>query len=103
MDKREAEMTALQYVKVAREKIAFDKAVLFGSYLTGKYDADSDVDIGLFVESLDKNIDYLDLMSQLYHLAAQINARIEPHLFIRDEDQSGFSEMVEKTGQKLLV
>ena len=55
------------------------------------------------MESLDKNIDYLDLMSQLYHLATQINARIEPHLFIRDEDQSGFAEMVEKTGQKLLA
>lgn len=101
MDRREAEIAALQYVKAARKKIAFDKAVLFGSFLTGTYHDDSDVDIGLFVESLDRNIDYLDLMSQLYHLAARINARIEPHLFIRDEDQSGFARMVERTGQKL--
>jgi len=103
MDKREAEIAALQYVKAAREKLIFDKAVLFGSYVTGTYSADSDVDIGLFVESLDRNIDYLDLMSQLYHLAASINARIEPHLFIRDEDQSGFAQMVERTGRTLPV
>gem|GEM_PF-1303302 len=100
---KEAEITAIQYVKAARRKIAFDKAVLFGSYITGKYDQDSDVDIGLFVENLDRNIDYLDLMSQLYHLAAEINARIEPHLFIRNEDQSGFAQMVERTGQRLPV
>lgn len=101
MDQREAEITAVQYVKAAREKIAFDKAVLFGSYTTGTYDGSSDVDVGLFVESLDKNIDYLALLSELYHLAAQINARIEPHLFIRDEDDSGFAEAIEKTGRQL--
>jgi len=65
------------------------------------YDGSSDVDIGLFVASLDKNIDYLVLMSELYHLAAQINARIEPHLFISNEDDSGFAAAIEKTGRQL--
>jgi predicted nucleotidyltransferase len=103
MDKREAEVAASQYVTVAKRRITFDKAVLFGSYLTGHHNAYSDIDIGLFVDRLDTTVDYLDLLTELYHMAAQINAHIEPHLFIRDEDDSGFAAMIEKTGLKLPV
>jgi hypothetical protein len=31
-------------------------------------------------------------------VAAGIDARIEPHLFIREEDDSGFAELIEKSG-----
>lgn len=76
----------------------FDKAVLFGSYVDGTPEEYSDIDIGLFVDKLDDNVDYLKLMSSLYHVAMDIDVLIEPHLFIRGEDRSGFGEEVEKTG-----
>lgn len=76
----------------------FDKAVLFGSYVSGRPEEYSDIDIGLFIDRLDDNEDYLKLMSSLYHVAMDIDVLIEPHLFMRDEDKSGFAEEIEKNG-----
>jgi len=101
MDKREAEIKAKEYVKEARGRIAFDKAVLFGSFQSGQPEKGSDIDIGLFVDKLDESVDYLNLMAELYHVAAGIDARIESHLFIREEDDSGFAELIEKSGMVL--
>ena len=98
MDKREVEGNARWFVKAAKKVLEFDKAVLFGSYADGRPEEYSDIDIGLFVSRLDDNVDYLSLMSGLYHEAIEIDVRIEPHLFIRNEDRSGFAEHVEKTG-----
>jgi len=56
----------LSYVNAARDVVKFDKAVLFGSYANGKPEEYSDIDIGLFMDRLDENVDYLKLMSSLY-------------------------------------
>jgi predicted nucleotidyltransferase len=98
VDKREAEIKAKSYVNVARDVVKFDKAILFGSYADGRQKEYSDIDIGLFVDKLDDNVDYLILMSQLYHVAMGVDVLIEPHLFIRSQDRSGFGAEVEKTG-----
>ncbi len=98
MDQREAERKARRYASAAKDVVKFDKAVLFGSYVNGTPEEYSDIDIGLFVDRLDDNVDYLKLMSSLYHVAVDIDVLIEPHLFIRGEDRSGFGEEVEKTG-----
>jgi predicted nucleotidyltransferase len=96
MDKREAKRKAISYVNAVRDVVKFDKAVLFGSYANGKPEEYSD--IGLFNDRLDDNVDYLNLMSSLYHAAVDIDILIEPHLFIRGEDKSGFGEEIEKKG-----
>jgi len=98
MDKREAEIKARTYANIARDVVKFDKAILFGSYANGSPKEYSDIDIGLFLDTLDDNVDYLKLMSRLYHVAMNIDVLIEPHLFIRGEDKSGFGAEVEKTG-----
>jgi predicted nucleotidyltransferase len=98
MDQREAERKARSYVNAARDVVKFDKAVLFGSYADGRPKEYSDIDIGLFMDRLDNNVDYLKLMSSLYHVAMDIDVLIEPHLFIRDEDKSGFGEEIERKG-----
>jgi hypothetical protein len=38
------------------------------------------------------------LLFGLYHVAAEIDLLMEPHLFIRDDDRSAFGGNVEKTG-----
>lgn len=43
-------------------------------------------------------MDYLKLMSSLYLVVVDIDILIEPHLFIRGEDKSGFGEEIEKKG-----
>ena len=98
MDQREAERKARHYASAAKDVVKFDKAVLFGSYANGSPKEYSDIDIGFFMDRLDDNVDYLTLMSSLYHVAVEIDVLIEPHLFIRSEDRSGFGEEVEKTG-----
>ena len=98
MDQREAQRKAERYATAARDVVKFDKAVLFGSYANGSPKEHSDIDIGLFMDRLGDNVDYLTLMSRLYHVAMDLDVLIEPHLFIRGEDRSGFGEEVEKTG-----
>jgi len=81
-----------------RNIIAFDKAVLFGSYAHGKPESYSDIDVGIFVNTLHEEDDYLHILAELYRIADKIDVRIEPHLFIRTADRSGFAEESEKTG-----
>lgn len=103
MDRGEVRRKAISYASAARKVVEFDKAVLFGSYVSGIPEETSDIDIGLFIDTLDDNEDYLKLMSSLYRVAMDIDVLIEPHLFIRDEDKSGFAEEIEKKGVVLQI
>ncbi|MBI5375440.1 MAG: nucleotidyltransferase domain-containing protein [Candidatus Schekmanbacteria bacterium] len=98
MDQTEIIRKAEEYIKLIREILFLRKAVLFGSYANGNPQSFSDIDIGLFIDSLDPDDDYFHLMERLYELADDIDVRIEPHLFIKSEDRSGFSEEIERTG-----
>ncbi|MBI5444371.1 MAG: nucleotidyltransferase domain-containing protein [Deltaproteobacteria bacterium] len=101
MDQREALEKAARFAHLARGAIAIDAAVLFGSHATGKADECSDVDVGLFVDRLDAETDYLLLLKELYGLAAGVDVHIEPHLFVRSEDQSGLGAQVEREGIRI--
>ena len=98
MDKREAKRKAINYVNAVRDVVKFDKAVLFGSYANGKPEEYSDSDIGLFMNRLDDNVDYLKLMSSLYHVAVDIDILIEPHLFIRVRINPALAKRLRKKG-----
>jgi predicted nucleotidyltransferase len=97
MDREEAYRKAGAYVDLAKAVVSFKKAVLFGSYVSGMPEDHSDIDIGLFVDSLIEG-EYWDKIVRLQSLTHKVDVRIEPHLFIRGEDRSGFGEEVEKTG-----
>lgn len=98
MDKKRAFEKARQYVNLARGVIPLHRAVLFGSYAGGNPDSDSDIDIGLFVDSIDDNDVYINTLARLQSLCRQIDLNIEPHLFILGEDRSGFASWVNRTG-----
>jgi predicted nucleotidyltransferase len=97
MDRTEAYRKASLYVALAKAVIPLQKAVLFGSYVSGLPEEHSDIDVGLFVNSLADG-EYWDKVVSLQSLTRKVDVRIEPHLFIRSEDKSGFGEEVEKTG-----
>ena len=99
MDKKEAILVAKKYVSEIRDFIHQEKAFLFGSYVHGTPSDESDIDIGIFVNSI--NDDFLITLKKLYKARRSIDIRIEPHLFIAGTDQSGFSEEVEKMGLPL--
>ncbi len=101
MDKTEVLKKAAEFSKRAQNYLAFNKAVLFGSYIYGNPREDSDFDIAFFVDKLNENIDYLSLLITLNKLASQIDSRIEPHI-LYEEDETGFGNFVNKNGQEII-
>lgn len=101
VDQDEALTKARLFARAAHRLVRFDTAVVFGSYAAGSAREHSDVDVGLIVESLETGSDYLVLLRDLYGLASQVDVHIEPHLFVRSEDRSGFAAHVEETGIRI--
>ena len=94
MVETEAILKARTYLSVIRGVISIESAYLFGSYATGSARSDSDIDIGIFTNApID---DYFTIVKRLFSARRSVDALIEPHLFITDNDQSGFHEEVKK-------
>ena len=72
------------------------KLVLFGSYARGTPKEYSDIDVAVIVNKVHE--DYFMYAPRLWRLRAEIDDRIEPVLFIKDEDDSGLLEHILKTG-----
>ncbi len=101
MDNKSLLRIANTYLQFAKGIVDIEKAYLFGSRTTGNPSEDSDIDIGIFVRSL--NQDYLSVLQKLYNGRRSIINRIEPHLFIIGLDPSGFGEEIEKSGLPIVV
>jgi predicted nucleotidyltransferase len=71
--------------------------VLFGSQVTGRAGADSDIDVAVIVPRITG--DFLTLAARLCHLCNDIEPMIEPHLLSRTDDDSGFVREVLRTGE----
>jgi len=102
MDKTEVVRKAAEFSKIVQNYLAFNKAVLFGSYVYGKPREDSDLDIAFFVEKLNKDVDYLTMLITLNKLARKIDSRIEPHIFVED-DETEFGNFINKNGQEIIL
>ena len=101
MDKRE---TIIGRVKTYKElvnssfPIKIDQFWLFGSYAKGSPNKDSDIDVALVVDYLDKDYDFFETEPLLWKLTRQVDYRIEPVLIARDTDYAGFLDEIQKTG-----
>jgi len=82
MDKREAIITAQNYVNDVSKKYELVQAFVFGSYAKGNHRSDSDIDVAVVL----KNVSNLfDVHVDLLHLRKDEDLQIEPHTF-RDTD-----------------
>jgi len=70
---------------------------LFGSYINGNPNENSDIDIGVVFN--DFTGDWRKTSMRLWNLAYDISWDIEPHLLDSMNDKSGFVKHVFKTGQ----
>ena len=101
MDKRE---TIIGRVKTYKElvnssfPIKIDQFWLFGSYAKDNAHKDSDIDVALVVDYLDKDYDFFETEPLLWKLTRQVDYRIEPVLIARDTDYAGFLDEIQKTG-----
>ncbi|MFC2131432.1 nucleotidyltransferase domain-containing protein [Bacteroidota bacterium] len=90
---------AKKYKDVLSEVIEFDNIFLYGSYSRGTAKQYSDIDIAIIMKKCDD--DYMKTLQLLWKLRNRIDSRIEPVLFIEDEDETGFLEEIKRTGIKI--
>ncbi len=72
----------LEFLKA--NKYAIEKAYIFGSYASGRFNENSDIDLAVVMKNLQNG--YLTQI-QLMKLGRKIDSRIEPHPF----DESDFN------------
>lgn len=99
MDTNEAVAKAEQYLGIIGSIVHVQSAYLFGSHAGGAPREDSDIDVGLFTESMPS--DYLGTLKLLFRARRDVDPRIEPHLFVTGHDASGFQTEVISHGVRL--
>lgn len=100
MDKKEALNIANKYAKAVKEKYDYERIILFGSFVSGSYHNESDIDIAVVLNDY-KNL--LDIQLELMRIRRKIDSRIEPHPFrVRDFDASNpFAHEIMRTGKEV--
>ena len=96
MDKTEVIKKLVDYKLLLANYFDLEKMFLFGSYVTGTNRENSDIDVAIVVKSL--NSDFFKDTPLLWKLRRQIDDRIEPVLFEKGKDDSGFLSEIIKTG-----
>ncbi|WP_457551675.1 nucleotidyltransferase domain-containing protein [Desulfobacula sp.] len=83
MDKDKASKIARNYVNFLMKKDSnIKKAYIFGSYVKGTVNEDSDIDLAIIFKNLE---DFFDMQVKLMKLRRKFDTRIEPHAF-RESD-----------------
>ena len=96
-DKKSALEIALKYAAEVVKVLKPSAIVLFGSYVNGIPNEDSDIDIAVIVNDFRGN--WLETASMLCGLSWKVSFDIEPHLLDETLDKSGFVAHVIKTGK----
>ena len=83
MDKKQAYDVARKYANfLKKNKLGVKKIFLFGSYVKGTANENSDIDLAIVFETFSNSF---DMQVELMKLRRKFDTRIEPHPF-RDED-----------------
>lgn len=96
MDKKEAIKTANKYKELLQTNFDIEKIYLFGSYANGKFNKDSDIDIAVVLNKFDD--DYLELRRKFWTIRRKVDVRIEPVIFEKNIDPTGFLNEIVRTG-----
>ena len=90
-----------KYIKEVEKYYSIDAVILFGSYAKGLNTDDSDIDLAII--SSDIKNEFEDGVT-LLKLTWNIDTRIEPHAFSKDDfENNPFSTEILKTGLELYV
>jgi len=96
MDKSEAIEKVRAYSLLLQKYFQVEHVYLFGSYAKQTQTEDSDIDVAIIVKQLKG--DYFTTNPLLWKLRREIDDRIEPVLFEKDFDDSGFLAEIENNG-----
>lgn len=95
MDKRQAIEIAGKYKSMVAEHLPLKAVYLYGSYSTGGYTEDSDIDIAVIVSHRSDN--YFEDTPLLWKLGRKLNYLIEPVLLTEDTRNPLYADIL-KTG-----
>lgn len=78
------EITAIakKYADLVKEEMNVEAVYLFGSFLNGNYDQDSDIDIAIITD--DFSGDIIEDTLRLMRIRRKVDTRIEPHPLRKD-------------------
>lgn len=91
------------YIKLVKTKFTdIERVFVFGSFVKGNQNQDSDIDLALVFKDLDDSKRF-DVQVKLMLLALDIDSRIEPHPFSQKDFNSGnpFAIEIQRTGIEL--
>ena len=99
MDREQVIKIASSYAEVVRSIINPSDIILFGSYINGNTDSNSDIDIAVVFDIFTG--DYWQTIQKLHELTMSVDTRIEPVLLDVNNDPSGFVKAVRREGLKV--
>lgn len=99
MDKAAALNSAQAYAREVCKHLSPTAIYLFGSYVNGTPNEDSDIDIAVIMNHFQG--DFLSTSAELWNLTWDIDNRIEPILLDEADDKLGFVKTVINSGQLL--
>jgi len=99
MDKREVINTIYDLIPYLLSAFQVHKVILYGSWIEGNQDLNSDIDIAVIVHEVPH--DYLQCLIKIHEICSAVNVRLEPVLFEYGHDQSGFLEHILSQGEVL--
>ena len=98
MDQKEAFSLVKNYLLLLKEKkYNILDAYVFGSYVKGTFNENSDIDIAIIFKKLQNRF---DMRVELMKLGRKIDLRIEPHPFEKEDliEKNPFLSKILKTG-----
>jgi predicted nucleotidyltransferase len=84
------------YKNLLKEHFDLEGLYLYGSYIRGTAREDSDIDVAIVVKHLKG--DYFSTIPLAWKLRRAIDNRIEPIIFEKGKDESGFLDEIINTG-----
>ena len=95
----------LKFYELIREKYPVKGIFLFGSYAKGNPRKDSDIDVGVIIDSKNHS-DRIDITAKLFHEASKIDFAIEPKCIFLDEykkhDKASILAEIIRTGIRIV-
>lgn len=97
MDKKSAIERVKEFAELVKKQFSVITIILYGSYAQGTAREDSDIDVAIVVDTIKE--DFYTSEVALFKLRREVDVRIEPVLFINNNDRSGFLETILQTGE----
>jgi predicted nucleotidyltransferase len=97
LDKAEVREIAVKYTNKVRQFYDPKQIIIFGSYIDGTPNSDSDIDIAVVFDAVKG--DWLETWGKLIGLREGISFDIETHMLDETCNESGFLDHIRKTGE----